>query len=293
LQIAGCTRELKQHSDDSVKATDQCDAAEDQLEKSVSGVTAEVEIIEGIDKLFTQNYEQKETTGTPIRVIGGASCPPADLVSHGGPVYDRDHVQSEETDRSENVNKCTAVQITAMKQRELKPPRPLRVSSINGLKIRPEQLIEQQSSDETLKRYWELCDKPAEIGKPQFVTKKGIQYWKCKTESGVECKLQLVVPVGLRERVVALAHDTLFSGHRGAAKTLSRVQQEFYWPGIHNFVTRYGASCDLCQRNVSKGIVGKAPMGKLLLVGTPFSTVCVDIVGPLSPPSDGYTVDTF
>ena len=30
-------------------------------------------------------------------------------------------------------------------------------------------------------------------------------------------------------------------------------------------------------------------MGKLPLVGTPFSTVCVDIIGPLSPPSEGYT----
>jgi len=57
--------------------------------------------------------------------------------------------------------------------------------------------------------------------------------------------------------------------------------------GIHNFVTRYVASCDLCQRNVSKGTVAKAPMGKVPLVGTPFSTVCVDITGPLSPLSDG------
>ena len=87
-----------------------------------------------------------------------------------------------------------------------------------------------------------------------------------KYTSEVEYKTQLVVPVGLREKVVALAHDTLLSGHRGAAKTLSRVQQEFYWPGIHNFVTRYVASCDLCQRNVSKGAIGKAPMGKLPLV---------------------------
>jgi len=86
----------------------------------------------------------------------------------------------------------------------------------------------------------------------------------------------------------AVAHDTLLSGHRGTAKTLMRVQQEFYWPGIHNFVTRYVALCDLCQRNVSKGTIGKAPMGKLPLVGTPFSTVCVDIIGPLSPLSDGY-----
>ena len=166
-----CTRELRQHSDDSLIATDQCDTAEDQLEKSDSGVTAEVEIMEGIDKLFVQNYEQKEAN--PSRIIGGASCPPAELVSHEDPVNNRDHVQSEETDRSGNVNKCAAVQTRAIKQKELKPPRPLRVSSINGLEIGPEQLIEQQRSDETLKRYRELVDKPAEIGKPQFVTKKG------------------------------------------------------------------------------------------------------------------------
>jgi len=69
---------------------------------------------------------------------------------------------------------------------------------------------------------------------------------------------------------------------------LSRVNQEFYWPGVHECVTRYVASGDLCQRNVSKGTVPKAPMRKLLLISTPFSTICVDIIGPISPPSDGY-----
>ena len=113
-----CTRELRQHS---VKAADQCDTAEDQLEKSVSGVTAEVETMVGIDKLFVQNDEQKEAN--PSRIIGGASRPPVEFVSHEGPVCDRDHVQSEETDGSENVNKCAAAQTRAMKQKELKKPK--------------------------------------------------------------------------------------------------------------------------------------------------------------------------
>ena len=47
------------------------------------------------------------------------------------------------------------------------------------------------------------------------------------------------------------------------------------WTGIHEYVTRYVASCDLCQRNVSKGTVAKAPMGKLPLIGTAFSVMCV------------------
>jgi len=33
--------------------------------------------------------------------------------------------------------------------------------------------------------------------------------------------------------------------------------------------------------NVSKGTVSKAPLGKLPLVETPFSVICVDIVGPI------------
>ena len=60
-------------------------------------------------------------------------------------------------------------------------------------------MVEQQRSDDTLKLYWELADKPsAELEKPQFVTQKGSLHWKMKTKSGLECKLQLVVPVGLR-----------------------------------------------------------------------------------------------
>ena len=56
------------------------------------------------------------------------------------------------------------------------------------------------------------------------------------------------------------------------------------------------ASCDLCQRNVSKGTV--SPPGKLSLVETPFSVICVDIVGPISPPSEGFqyiltTIDMY
>ena len=91
--------------------------------------------------------------------------------------------------------------------------------------------------------------------------KKDILYRKYTSKQGVT-KIQLDE---MREKVVSVAHDTLLAGHRGAAKTLSRVQQEFYWPCVHECVTRYVASCDLCQRNVSKGTVPKAPMKKTSL----------------------------
>ena len=131
-----------------------------------------------------------------------------------------------------------------------------------------------------------MVGKPVEVGKPQFFLKKGILYRKYSGKKDTDEKIQLVVPTELRQKVVSFAHDTLLAGHTG--KTLSRVQQEFYWPGVHDYVMRYVASCDLCQRNVSKGTVAKVPIGKLPLVGTPFSMICVDIIGPIRPPSEGY-----
>ena len=102
-----------------------------------------------------------------------------------------------------NFDNCAAVQTRAMKQRKLKPPKPLKVSSIDGLYIGPDQLTEQQRTDETLKRYWRLVDKPSVEGKPQFVVKKRILYRKLKTKCGVEYKMQLVVSRGKRR---GLAH---------------------------------------------------------------------------------------
>jgi len=138
---------------------------------------------------------------------------------------------------------------------ENKPPKQLNVNSVPGLDIKPEELKAKQKADESLKKYHELVDEPIKDGKPQFFEKKGMLYRRYFGRRDEDAIVQLVVPKELREKVVLLAHDTLLAGHRGAAKTLSRAQQKFYWPGVHEFVTRYVASCDLCQRNVSKGTV--------------------------------------
>ena len=44
----------------------------------------------------------------------------------------------------------------------------------------------------------------------------------------------------------------------------------------------------MCQRNVSKGSMGRAHLGQMPLVETPYSMICVDLVRPLSPPSEGH-----
>ncbi len=76
------------------------------------------------------------------------------------------------------------------------------------------------------------------------------------------------------------------SGHLGVRKTSDRVLAEFFWPGVSGDITRFGRSCDICQRTVSKGHVTKAPLGTMPLIDTPFKRVAVDIVGPIFPATD-------
>ena len=134
-----------------------------------------------------------------------------------------------------------------------------------------------------------MSKQPSNINKTvSFIEKKGILYRSYCDKRRCESRLQQVVPEKLRQRILSMAHDTLLGGHRGVAKTQHRVTSEFYWPGIHDDIRRYCWSCDVCQRNVSKRIVGRAHLGPMPLVETPYYMVCVDLVGPLSPPSERH-----
>ena len=121
-------------------------------------------------------------------------------------------------------------------------------------------------------------------GETKFVRKKGLLYRQFT--KGNKVTLQLVVPVGFREKVLRLAHETMLTEHLGIKKTLDRVVSEFFWPGVCGDVARFCKSCDICQRTIQKGRVTKVPLGKMPSIDTPFKRVAVDIVGPTEPRSD-------
>ena len=79
-------------------------------------------------------------------------------------------------------------------------------------------------------------------GETKFVRKKGLLYRQFT--KGNMVMLQLVVPVGFREKVMRLAHETLLNEHLGIKKTLDRVVSEFFgqefvvmWLGFVNLAT--------------------------------------------------------
>jgi len=85
-----------------------------------------------------------------------------------------------------------------MVEKEKRPVKLLKVTTISGLDIGPEELKEKQRSDTTLKKYWDLASKPESKEKPQFVVKKDILYRKYASKQS-DTKIQLVVPTEMRE----------------------------------------------------------------------------------------------
>ena len=83
-----------------------------------------------------------------------------------------------------------------------------------------------------------------------------------------------------------VAHDSLFGGHLGVKKTEDRIQTNFFWPGLHDDVSSFCQSRDVCQKTVLSGSVPRAPLGDMPLIDQPFKRVAIDLVGPIAPASD-------
>lgn len=71
----------------------------------------------------------------------------------------------------------------------------------------------------------------------------------CKWKSHVDARgdwnavYQIVIPTGLRQNVLSLAHDHQWSGHLGITKTYDRILRHFFWPGLKQDVAQFCRTC--------------------------------------------------
>ena len=86
---------------------------------------------------------------------------------------------------------------------------------------------------------------------------------------------QAVVPLALRRQVLKFCHDVSASGHLGVKKTLNKVRQRFYWPGLQNDVNNYLEGCQAFLRR--KGPIPNSKYPSRY----PMERIAVDILGEL------------
>ena len=93
--------------------------------------------------------------------------------------------------------------------------------------------------------------------------------------------VQVVVPTSYRQSVLSLAHDHLWSGHLGIAKTYDRVLKHFFWPGLKRDVARFCRTCHVCQvTGKPNQVIKPAPLHLIPAMGEPFEHVLLDCWSP-------------
>ena len=153
----------------------------------------------------------------------------------------------------------------------------------------------EQSRDATLRSAYEqvvkidgtLVQPDTVPAHPYFVIIRDRLYRVSRDSVRDEEATQLLVPRSRRESIYQAAHYNPMAGHLGYEKTLQRIMDRFYWPGIRAEVRRWCASCRECQL-VNAPAVPKAPLCPLPLVELPFDRIGMDIIGPFERCAQGY-----
>jgi len=100
---------------------------------------------------------------------------------------------------------------------------------------------------------------------------------------------------GLRRGVLSLYHDSITAGHPGISKTLWTVGQDYWWPGIKDFITNYIRGCGTCQSRKNNPNKPKPPLFPITTNphANPFKTIALDFITKLPKSSNYDTILTI
>ena len=82
------------------------------------------------------------------------------------------------------------------------------------------------------------------------------------------------------------SHDIKASGHLEIRKTLSKMRQGYYWPGLQNDVRSYIGGCEKCAKRKNPIPTRMATM-QVVRSGYPMERIALDILGELPVSEDG------
>lgn len=100
----------------------------------------------------------------------------------------------------------------------------------------------------------------------------GIMYRETRDPVSKIKRLQLVLPMGLRDRALEGVHD--LAGHQGQAITLY-LARRFFWPNMERDVKDYVQCCDRCVLAKTPEPSARAPL-ESIKTSAPNELVCID-----------------
>ena len=107
-------------------------------------------------------------------------------------------------------------------------------------------------------------------------------------DSDCDSVYQIVVPVGCRQHVMSVVHESTWAGHLGITKTYQAILRHFYWPGLKSDIAKHCRVCHVCQVGGKPNqIAPPAPLHPIPVIAEPFERVIIDCVGPLPRTKSG------
>ena len=144
-----------------------------------------------------------------------------------------------------------------------------------GEKLKSDSVASESWYVKSLLNQWERLDIKDDIL---------VRRWNILGTNSV--RWQAVVPLSLRRKVLEYSHDIKASGHLGMNKTLSKIQQGYYWPGLQNDVRAYVGGCEKCAKKKNPTKTRIAPM-QVVRSGYPMERIALDILGELPVSESG------
>ena len=171
------------------------------------------------------------------------------------------------------------------KEKHIPPTIDKSIIDVQSSTIRDDFLM-NQNNDDSLKVLWDRASQgTVEVkrkGLVSFIIKDKLLYKQFQpTDNPENIQHQLVVPTNQRKLVLDTAHSSPLAGHMSVRRTRHRVYSNFYWPGVDRDIKQFVKTCSICQKTKMPGKSGKAPLGEMEIITTPFLKVAIDIVGPL------------
>ena len=146
------------------------------------------------------------------------------------------------------------------------------------LPLKPKQLQQLQKNDTYCRDVAKKLHKDKELQKI-FIKEEGVLY-RLWIEDGRTFKC-ILVPQVLQDFMIILAHD--YSGHNGSRRTYNCLKRQYYWPGIRKQIFRHCKKCKECVLQ-NQGQPEKC-FGHFDSPDLPMEFICMDLVGPIHPPS--------
>src|SRR5688572_9222857 len=147
-----------------------------------------------------------------------------------------------------------------------------------------ESFKQAQITDQTLSDLWTA----AKEGNGRYKIDGGLLYKQSngkETEEGTETRDKLLLPISYRQKVLKLAHDSPWAGHRGIKATTARIAKAFCWPSMTSDIQDYVRTCPECQKTAIVKTAERVPLVEVPVIDEPWNKIVMDVLGPISPKS--------